>query len=122
MYTQHFIIEGRPFGTGDRGFVYTKEVKHIPWSVLYVCRYCGNEYARAPVLVAGVEREYTVHTGVCRRCAQRTRSVHFDIPGSIWRSWDAEFVNAFPPEVLRWELERHIEHTERWNEHSNRQA
>jgi hypothetical protein len=104
MPTQHFIIEGKHLGTAERTPRFVHAEVHNPVGYAFFCPCCGDVWARCPV----EDQPWTVWTKPCRKHSTSA----LDIPGSLWLSWDKEFSLALPQEVLRWELERHLDHME----------
>lgn len=105
-YTQSFFIGGRYLGETKRKVQFYHEEKGPPLSVCWVCRICGEVYAKAPVVdLLGKESEYNV---VRRLCPRHPTQNMWEVAGSLWMSWDQEFLDALPVPVLQYEMERHI--------------
>ncbi len=100
MPVQHYIIAGAYLGSAPRRLVFVHGEPRLPESVLYYCRYCGEVFAKCPVDSSSQWQAYAM---CCGRCPPRSV---FDIPGSVYRDWDRDFVAALPEPVLRQELQR----------------
>lgn len=112
-YRQLFFIEGRLLGEAPRGLKFVRAELAEPTSDLYFCTLCGEVFAKFPCLRAdGSSTPWQSYRTFCRKCAAKQRYLS-EWPGSVWRSWDNEFIAALPVPVLQWELERHIESIER---------
>lgn len=121
MFTQYFIINGRPMGQAPRDYLYLGGKKWgRPLSELFVCKHCGDTYAQCPVVSTQgafeVHSEYAVHCGCCEKCNKEFLD---DIPGSLMNSsarWMEEFYAAFPEQVLQREIKLHIKYLEKYYE------
>lgn len=102
-FIQRFIVEGRYLGEGRRTFDKRGMVPSAPVSYAFFCPVCAEVWARCPVSLPDSEKyqPFQVLTANCRKC--RTNNV-FKVPGELTCSWDHEFVEAFPQEVLQREL------------------
>lgn len=118
QYRQQFFIENRFLGeavTTQRARTPGTE----PASELWYCSACGDIYARCPMLRPdGSQMRWIAHCHLCRKCAPRQRYFS-EMPGSVWKSWDAEYLDTLPPAVLQWELLRHIDSYERTGGYQN---
>ena len=105
-FPQAFIVEWQYLGRAMRGFVNAG----FPHPFAFFCPHCGDLWARCPV-------ETPAHTKVlwlswsrpCRKCPPHSG----EIPGSLILPWEPEFNSALPEEVLRWELNRHLDWLEK---------
>ena len=98
MWTQTFLVEGRYLGTAMR----KHDSKHAdpPRGCLFVCPSCGRTWATCPI----EGRPFQVWV---RPCLQHPLWKDF---GSVWLSWDPDFTDAFPPDLLSRELNYLLEH------------
>lgn len=113
-YKQLFFIEGRLLGEVERGSIMRHATFMEPTSDLYFCGLCGEVYAKFPCLRPdGSSTQWQSYRCICRKCGATKQRWLSEWPGSIWHSWDKEFIAALPVPVLQWELERHIESWER---------
>lgn len=104
-----FIIEGTYLGESPVTKVFIHAELQAPYSYLWFCQYCGDVYARSPVLDgAGKQSPWQSYASTCRRCAG-LGSCFYRVPGSLWLNWDKNLLAAFPDAVLRYELERHLD-------------
>lgn len=81
-------------------------------SVVYYCVRCGSIYARLEVHhhVTGRPMQFTSQAGCCPDCPSPYKSA---VPGSAWSSWDHEFLDSLPVEVLNREFNLHYEHAQK---------
>jgi hypothetical protein len=106
---QHFIIEGRYLGSAPRTFDLFAEA--FPRSVLLYCDQCGEAWAKFPVEASDKSvRPWIAYRMTCRK---HTTITHLDVPGSIWLSWDSDFLKALPLPVLEWEFNRQVDYFEK---------
>jgi hypothetical protein len=116
-FRQLFFIEGKLLGETQRAKVFVHSDLTEPTSDLYFCGLCGDVYARLPCLRAdGSSTPWQSYRCLCRKCGESKQRFISEWPGSIWRSWDREFLEALPPEVLAWELLRHLDSWQRFPE------
>ena len=116
VITQNFIIDGKYLGVGPRKPKRVHETAIIPWSMVFFCAKCGQVYAMCPVTDSlGNVSEFQAFQGLCLR--HPPTKMYSQIPGSIWQSWDKEFLEALPMPVLQYELERHMQAYERLENH-----
>jgi hypothetical protein len=108
-----FIIEGGFCGEVPVEAEWIHNVLIPPQSYLFFCLTCGKDFARSPVYKPDGEcTEWQSIRGYCRKHAPSYLSM-FQVPGSIWLSWDQKFTESFPEPVIRWEFNRHLEHFEK---------
>jgi hypothetical protein len=106
---QLFFLRGKLLGDAPREAVIRMGQLQLPLSYLFVCGVSGEVFARCPVVTSsGAVRPWQVQTMLDIRQGPS----HSWIPGSIWTSWDTDFIAAFPDAVLQWELERHLDYYE----------
>lgn len=106
QFRQLFIIESHLLGEAQRSASLRHAELAEPLSYFWFCRKCGDIFARAPVYRKdGTLTEFQAQKSLCRKCAAHQRFFS-EFPGSIWLSWDHEFLAALPQAVLAWELER----------------
>lgn len=98
-YTQKFMVEGMFLGETERGKHFNKGELQAPYSEVFVCGGCGDTYAKCPVTDrAGKLQPFMIRGGTCGSCVPWYK--RGNPPGSIWQSWDEEFIKAFPPELI----------------------
>lgn len=113
MSRQLFFIEGRLLGEAERAPLLIHAEVQSPNSDLYFCTHCGDVFARFPVTHAsGKLSPWQSYRSICRKCHSRSTAM-YNVPGSIWRSWDTPFTDSLPQAILSWELDRHLDHLER---------
>ena len=105
QYQQHFLIEGKHYGTALRGSVTVHAELQPPDSLAYFCPVCAEVWARCPVETGRGTIPFHVLTMPCRHHPTHGLAV----PGSLWINWDGAYTDHFPENVVRWELERHLE-------------
>jgi len=88
-------------GTAIRSFVKRQDSVDIPLSYAYFCPTCGEVWARAVC----ENRPFFVWTVGCRKHQQ----YNFLIAGSLMLPLEPDFNAILPLDVLKWELERHID-------------
>ena len=103
-FPQHFIIEGDFLGSSPREPQLIHGIYMKPFSYAYFCPVCAEIWARCPI----EDRPFTVWTLPCRGHT----TGHYQVPGSLTLSWDNDFNLAFPPRVVEWECDRHLEYFE----------
>lgn len=97
QYVQTFFIQGRYYGKAYRPPIIRHATLMAPPSALYVCPECGDAFARCPVYYAeghSATTRWQTHMAHCNKHGG----------GSLWRSWDKDFLDALPPDVLRYEF------------------
>lgn len=104
-YLQHFWIHGKHYGTAQRTTVPCHETKTHPDSKSYFCPVCGEIWAQCPIedSATGLFRPYVVTTVPCSK--HHKVSQWLVVAGTLYQSWDKEFVCAMPEAVLKRELE-----------------
>lgn len=105
-FQQHFIIEGKPLGVALRKLQQVHEDRIIPWSQAFVCPTCAEIWARCPVMQGEQMSQFIFQPMACRKHKQ-TRSS--EPSGSLYLSWDKEFSESFPDEVVKWQFHRYLE-------------
>ena len=112
-FRQLFFVEGQLLGSALRAPVLVHTELVPPASGLWFCQHCGEVYAKAPVVdeSTGHPTPWQSYRGLCRKCAALSPFAS-EIPGSIWLSWDRDFLAALPPDVLTWEFLRHLDRVE----------
>jgi len=106
QYIQHFFLSGQHFGSAARSPVLRRVGVFAPTSDLYFCTLCGQVYATCP---CDPPTHWQSYAGICSRHPYQNS---MQIPGSIWRDGDQEFLAALPHAVLRHELTVHLTHTQ----------
>lgn len=104
IFPQTFFVEGKYLGQAMRPLVLHMGAYAPPLSFAYFCPVCAELWARCPV--AG--SEWMVWTRPCRKHPPQYSS----IPGSLWLPWEKSFNDAFTPELLAWELDRHLDYAD----------
>lgn len=103
-WTQHFYVHGEYLGSSERLPLITKGVAHRPFSVAYFCPTCGEVWARAAIEGAPFQ-PWVVS-------CEKHRGLKYSPAGCLWMDWDKDYTKAFPPKVLKRELEMLLEHFE----------
>lgn len=99
-YRQLYFSGTRLLGEASRGPVCIGGEWSAPCSYLWVCRYCGEIYQRAPVLLpSGEVMDWLPIMDTCSRCAPRCLS-QFLYPGTFYLPLRSEFNDALPVPVL----------------------
>lgn len=105
-FLQHFFVMGKYLGASPRNKVWVHAEQQSPRSLGFVCPVCGDAWAKAPVEPASGNgmAQWEV---MMRPCPKHQQS-RYDVPGSITLSWDPDFNDSFPPDVIRWEFQQHL--------------
>jgi len=108
-FTQHFVIEGRYYGSCLRRRLPNEGNLVNPTSYTYVCPECGDVWAKA--FMEG--RRYCIINKRCRLHPHEGYDSIYDIAGSLLFPHIAAYEKAYneglPVEVMRWEVERHLD-------------
>ena len=108
-YTQEFILGNSWLGQSRRIPAWVHEQAAAPDSLAMFCPVCGEVWARFPVLINATGKYVPFHV-LTRNCWKHASEFLLNVPGSAWLSWDREFTNAFPREMLERELLLHLDH------------
>lgn len=108
---QHFFLEGKYLGCSSRYPLSRTGASTQVYSYAFLCPRCGELWARCPTS----EPETPWHF-IAKECRKHGRANVEAAGGSIWLSWEPEFLEAFTDAVLRWEFDRHLETWERIHE------
>lgn len=112
-YTQHFFISGQLLGSSPRKPVFFDGKPRAPVSYLFHCEFCGDVYAKCPVVdEKGEVSLWLALRRVCVSCRGK-KSFFSEWPGSITLDYDKEFSSSFPLKVLHRELLLHIDNLEK---------
>ena len=103
MHVQQFIIGTKYFGTAPRTYEAVHGTVVPPSSYAYFCPVCAEVWARCPVtsVASGKVSRFQVLT---LTCGKHTNTEALQIPGSLFLSWDRAYSEAFPEELIRYEL------------------
>jgi len=101
MYTQYFFIEGTYLAESSRGPWKVQTTIREPPSSLFYCPICGNTWARVQVEHGGIVHGWQAYSRICQKCPSDFK---YEAPGSIWLSWDQEYLNKLPLAVLKREF------------------
>lgn len=105
---QLFFIEGKLLGETVREKVDWNGQWAPPVSALFFCAVCGEVFAKCPVVLEdGTNSQWQSYRKVCARHGG-DRVLGEDPPGSLWLSWDRDFLKALPLEVMLREFELHL--------------
>lgn len=98
---QHFTVGNSWYGTSERQMTFVHAQSQVPSSYAFCCTVCGEVWARC-----GVEHPQAQWMFLNRGCPVHARQL--EVPGSVWVSWDSDYNNSLPAELLRRELELHL--------------
>ncbi len=108
MFPQHFIIEGKYYGTAQRSWDKKHALPLAPFSYAFFCDSCAELWARCPVEgIGGKPTRFQVLTKRCRKHPEEHDS--FGFAGSLMLSWDESFTAAVEEAAIAWEFQRAIE-------------
>lgn len=109
MYEQSIWVDGKFLGSFVRPPMIVHAERQPPRSLAYFCPHCGQIWARA--IVEGC-MQWEIGGGYCKEHAGPSP---FTVPGSLLLSWEQEYSSLLLscPDIVRWEMERHIEFIER---------
>jgi len=93
MIRQDFFLGSSYLGTAERKLQFLGTHVVLPESKLWFCPHCGDVWARAVVEKAEWQ-SYRVP------CPKHPKG------GSLWLSWDKEYLAALPKPVLEYEFTR----------------
>ncbi len=110
QYVQTFIFAGTKLGEAFRKGKQVHEELQRPANLLFYCGNCGLVYAKCPILCFSLCGPWQSIKGCCMDC---TPTSQFEVPGSIWITWDEDFLLALPMPVLEQELKRHLDWKEK---------
>lgn len=102
MPIQHFLIEGRSYGSCLRPVRDSRG--QAPMSYAFFCPTCAEVWARAGI----IDRKFFVFHVPCRKHTYDG----IPVPGSLWNCGDKDFLEALPHDVLCRELSVHLDYAE----------
>lgn len=106
-----FFVGDRYLGETPADWFFAHEDLRAPYSYIWFCEHCGEVYARSPVLsYNGKQSPWQAITACCPRCPSTDR---YRLPGSIWLSWDHDFLATLPDAVWLHEAQRHLDYFDR---------
>lgn len=109
QFRQLFFIEGKLLGEAPREAFFLHGELAEPLSALWFCQHCGEVFAKAPIMRAnGTVTPWQSYRATCRKCSPKA-IFSSEIPGSIWLSWDYDFLSTLPPCIITWEFNRHLD-------------
>lgn len=105
LLKQHYIVEGEYLGHGLRADYSTVGTSSDVYAYAFFCKVCGRVWASCPI---DAPVEWHILNVPC------PKDTNFAWGGSIWLSYDREFIAAFPPAVIsrefNWLLEKMENH------------
>ena len=105
---QHFIVEGKYLGQAMRTRIFIHGESQEPKQYAYFCPQCGEVWARCPIDNLRTQAWwFSIHLP-CRK----HRTSRFVVPGALSLAWEPEFAAVFPPGVVAWEFQRHLDYAE----------
>lgn len=109
-YTQDFIIYGQTIATASCPTDWVGKTPVPPPSRLFLCKYCGKEYARVVVFdtLNCKPSRFIPYMRCCEDCwLFRPTIVHYsqvEIPDSVYVALDKNYLAHLPHDILLWEL------------------
>lgn len=102
-YRQDFYVNGRHLGSAMRyGKHVHEDLNTNPAGIAYFCPVCASVWAICPVTDT-MTNEASDFMPYRIPCAQHDRRWG-EIPGSLYLSWDKEYDELFPDELIRYEF------------------
>lgn len=104
-FTQTFLVSGRFYGTAPRGLRSDQDFPSRvfpPDSLLFFCEACGEVFGKCPVV--DKDNNQQRWRSIAGRCGKCPSDLVFQSPGTVWLSWDADYQDAMPKELLEKEL------------------
>lgn len=96
-FQQHFFLRGKHLGTAQRNLVWVHAELSRPHGTALFCPICSEVWLLAPI---EGQKTFALHV----ECERHKTSSFYTIPGSSLLSWDSEWNNSLPPELLKREL------------------
>lgn len=103
-YPAQFFYESRFLGTGEMLGRPATLHTNPPQNLAYCCPICTDVWGR---IVADSDGEFHILTAPCRKHFRPGYT--WEVPGSMWPRIQDFFPVDISPEVLQWELNRHLE-------------
>lgn len=98
-YLQTWIIDGSLVAQAPCALERNRfEVRQPPQSKVFFCNQCGTIYAQR---IITPNTYWHVHNHPCGK--HQSGSRYMEPGGSIWISWEPDYLAQLPPEVLRYE-------------------
>lgn len=98
-YRQDFLVGNAFLGTVERN----GDASWNPRSYAFFCDHCAEVWARCPLTDQYYPNVYPFQVLTCR-CVKHPYEFSSAIPGSLHLSWDKDFSNSFPDDVIRYEF------------------
>lgn len=105
MYTRHFFLRGRLVCTDQIGRIRVRETLTPPHGEAFFCPLCSEVWGLA--IVEG--QPTAVHTSICDRHSHSASDYGdwnfghlspWEVPGSFWLTYDAQWSDNLPLEIL----------------------
>jgi len=106
LFPVRFQIEETPMGTGMSPSVLVHSQIWAPVNRAFFCPKCGRIWAKVD---ADADRWIAHHVP----CDLELVDNYYIVPGSIWLSFEPEYLKSLSHEVLVREFELHVAHYER---------
>jgi hypothetical protein len=107
---RHYFIRGKYITSVKPSTVLVHGIKTIPWGVAFFCPFCSEIWALATI----DDRETGIQGRPCDRHTPYSPSR--GVSGSIWISWDEEWNNDLPVELLIREFLLHYDVSQSYGE------
>lgn len=98
--TQTWVINGEDLGSSPCSLEFTASISHPPRSLAFACPVCGEVWARR--IISPATRWF--FWSICCSACHASNPNALSIPGSIWLSWDREYLLNLPVSVLKAEV------------------
>jgi hypothetical protein len=105
MFTQTWVIEGESFGPFPISYERSHAELHRPFSIAWFCPFCGDIWARRIIAGEGKDSTWTLYH---IPCSKHPHSLSRGLSGSVWLSYETDFLNHMPLPVIRREALLHL--------------
>lgn len=103
-YQQAFFVGQKFLGFAERAPQNKCNLRNLqPVAYAFFCPVCGEVWARCPIedtLLGGT----SLYQSITARCQKHPEPLSLKLPGSLWLSWDREFSDSFPDDLVRYEF------------------
>ena len=102
---RHYFIEGAHFGSDPARAIQYQGMFLKPKGLFFFCKFCGRMWAECPV-------DNETSSIAVMPCERHKPNYSWDVPGSVWLSWDSSWTDSLPKSVLEREFSLHYARTQ----------